>query len=439
MTELRATDMTVLNFLEHLPATYRNDMSIMMYDTEPTVFAMGLHNRVPFDVGYRSFTLTGGKGKPGGGLVYEVIRDREMMGHLSQQGKIKYAMAGELYHVLTLLRDEVDPGTGRKGWFSDKVDEIPLYGVKTREQLVGLMEDDVDRLIFEHELSGVVGSDGRDTRDVYQKMSAILKVNREAVDHFKSQKEQNNVSRLKQQNAIRREMEMTALLNTYSEYLRRESSNRETITSLKDKNEKMHEKIVHLRKLNLKMNYKKLRLGQDLDMALDMVQLKSLPGGENIKPAKEIFSEYEKAFDGCVGVMGHNVASDLQWTRTLMDAIDGMERYKYLFDPKKITAFCSMQLMSRLYSLEGTDLLQTMLSANADQLAGLFSDSANNLPALVQKGMSLECLCEAIIDMDGPQKHTAVTDVDLTIELFQKVAEEFVRGNLAERRELGGK
>lgn len=94
-----------------------------------------------------------------------------------------------------------------------------------------------------------------------------------------------------------------------------------------------------MRKLNLKRNYKKLRLGQDLDMARDMAQLKSLPGGENIKPAKEIFSEYEKAFKGCVGVMGHNIANDLQWTRTLMDAIDGMEQYKYLFDPDQITAF----------------------------------------------------------------------------------------------------
>ena len=434
MAKLLATDMTVLDFLGHLPATYRNSIPIMMYDTEPTDFAMGLHNRVPFDVGYRPFTLTGGRGKSGGGLVYEVIRDREMMGHLSQQGKIKYAMAGELYHVLTLLRDEVDPGTGRVGWFSDKVDEIPLYGVKTREQLVELMEDDVDRLIFEHDLSGVVGPDGRDTLDVYQKMSAILKVNREAVDHFKSQREQNEVSRLKEQNAVRREMEMTALLNTYSEYLRRNSSNSEAIASLKDKNEKMHEKIVHLRKLNLKMNYKKLRLGQDLDMARDLTQLKSIPGGENIKPAKEIFSEYEKAFDGAVGIMGHNIAGDLQWTRTLMDAIDGMEQYKYLFDPDQITAFCSMQLMSRLYSLEGTDLLNTMLSANVEQLAGLFSDSADNLPALTQKGMSLECLCDAIIDTDGPQKHTAVADVDLTIELFQKVAEDFVRGELTERR-----
>ena len=434
MAKLLTTDMTVLNFLEHLPTIYKNDLPIMMYDTEPTAFAMGLHNRVPFDVGYRPFTLSGRRGRPGGGLVYEVIRDREMMGHLFQQGKIKYAMAGELYHVLTLLRDEADPGSGRVGWFSDKVDEIPLYGVKTREQLVELIEDDVDRLIFEHELSGIVGSDGRDTLDIYQKMSAILKVNREAVDHFKNQKEQNNVSRLKQQNAIRREMEMTALLNTYSEFLRRERSNSETIASLKDKNKKMHEKIVHLRKLNLKMNYKKLRLGQDLDMARDMAQLKSLPGGENIKPAKEIFSEYEKAFKGCVGVMGHNVANDLQWTRTLMDAIDGMEQYKYLFDPDQITAFCSLQLMKRLYSLEGTDLLNTMLSANVEQLAGLFRDSADNLPALVQKGMSLECLCEAIIDMDRPQEHNAPADVDVTIELIQKVAEEFVRGRLAKRR-----
>lgn len=428
------TDMTVYNFLQHLPEDKADGMNIMMYDTEPVPFELRSWNAVPFDVGYRPFNVFGGQGKEGGGLVYEVIRHRELMTQLHDQRKVREPAEDSLYHVLKYLRDEEQPGTNKKGWFSEKMDNAYIYGVKTGEKLTEYIIDDIDQIIFEHDLDVRLPKHKVTAEEVYEKVVLVRSLTRDAVEHFTNMETQSDVTRVKEINAKTRARHLDSLLTIYADYLSKTQGIKQTMLSLRREGSEAYRKLQNLRKEWVKENYSMLRVGRDLNEAEDLAFLRTVPGGEAIQPARKIFGDYEKEFKQCVGIMGHNlVNSDLRWTRTLLKEL-GLDEYMYLFDPDEINAFCSMQILKRLYSLEGTELLDTMLSANAQELAPLFKENAKDLPNLPTKGMSLEVLVKSIFDDVGQQKHTAIADVDWTIKLFQKVAEDFVEGELTERK-----
>lgn len=428
---ITGTDKNIIDFLAAVPKHASKDMELIMYDTEPTPFGT-IGDSIAFDIGFKTFKPMGSsRGQIRGGLVYEVLRNREIMGHLMNQKKLSDATADEYYYVTKMLSEE--------GWFSNKIDEIPNYGGRTKKYFLNRIYEHLRELNNSAQPSSVQIVNEVNQKEMYLSIINHLKVNRESVEFFERQEEQNMTTKQREKKAQRRAKTMKTLLDVYAEFINQTTTNRDALRQLQYENSKMHADVQKIRDGYFKTMIIEGQLGKNLNYESDLKLLKDLAkqnvsGANDVKPINKIMKEYKDLYKSknVVGIMGHNISSDLRWTRNTLKHIQGADRsYIDDFTEDKIDAYCSQQFADRLFSLQGTEIVDTLFGIGNGEIYNQFKKLAEEgrLPKLGQhgKGVSLQQIYSTIIDKDAVQPHSARGDIDWTIDVVQHYMKDIVK------------